>query len=61
MVCLVFGLLAVASARTLWHELHSYTFEDYVKEFNKDYTAQEYPNLNLKSNRLAGKLAISKQ
>lgn len=34
--------LALASASTQWFELEDYTFEDYVKEFEKSYSPQEY-------------------
>lgn len=38
---LVLVFLSVVSA-TRWFELHGYTFEDYVSEFDKMYTPEEY-------------------
>lgn len=53
------SLLSFASAKTLHHQLHSYTFADYVKEFNKVYDSNTEYNARkqLFETRLAGILA----
>jgi cathepsin L len=35
----LFALVAVTAARTRWHQLESYTFEDYEVEFEKEYAS----------------------
>eukprot|EP01116_Phalansterium_solitarium_P002652 TRINITY_DN127_c0_g1_i2.p1 TRINITY_DN127_c0_g1~~TRINITY_DN127_c0_g1_i2.p1 ORF type:complete len:371 (-),score=153.17 TRINITY_DN127_c0_g1_i2:252-1364(-) len=37
----LFAFLAVAFARTQWHELDNYSFEKFVQEFNKQYVPHE--------------------
>lgn len=42
---LLIGLAACvnsASAKTLWHQLEDYTFEDYLAEYGKSYSGSEY-------------------
>lgn len=34
---LLVAFIAVASAATKWHQLHKYSFEDYEREFAKQY------------------------
>jgi cathepsin L len=39
--CAVTALLSTAGARTLWSQLGAYSFEQYVAEFEKDYSPAE--------------------
>jgi hypothetical protein len=41
--CVLFVALAsFCEAKTKWFQLNKYTFEDYVIEFGKDYSSEEY-------------------
>jgi hypothetical protein len=42
LLILISAFLAV-SAKTLYHQLDSYSFEDYVKEFNLSFSESELP------------------
>lgn len=38
----LFAVIAVCSAAPKWHELEGYAFEDYVKDFGKNYKGDEF-------------------
>eukprot|EP01123_Difflugia_compressa_P011959 TRINITY_DN4956_c0_g1_i1.p1 TRINITY_DN4956_c0_g1~~TRINITY_DN4956_c0_g1_i1.p1 ORF type:complete len:366 (-),score=82.89 TRINITY_DN4956_c0_g1_i1:61-1158(-) len=36
---LILSLIFLIESRTLWHQLHSYTFDDYINEYSKSYSS----------------------